>query len=272
MKEILFFLSLTIFSQNTNSWVRHDTTHFTIFYEGNWQLPFVSMELERLYNLMNMNLSYFAPWMKNEKTNIYIYSSYETYINGEFKPPKWSKGLAFWDKKTIVVYNDNKKKNLFPTIAHELTHLYFESFFATKLKHPPIWLNEGLAVYIEDKSYDGESLWDKALRYSPKTSFMKFASFFKTEVNSLKSDDEIANWYLQAYGIVRYLKETYSNVSFYKFCTDILNNEDIEKSIWKNFRISDVYDFERKWFYWIDNIKIRNEKKLEFKPFKKIEY
>ena len=271
MKLILLLLFLNLYNTE-NHWLRHETLHFTIFYEGKWQLPFVSMELERLYNILNMNLSYFAPWMKHEKTNIYIYSSYDSYINGEFKPPKWSKGLAFWNKKTIVVYNDIEKKNLFQTLAHELTHLYFESFFANKLRTPPLWLNEGLAVYIEDKTYDNEGIWEKALKYSPKSSFISFSSFFNTNLKSLKKDDEIANWYLQSYGIVRYLKETYSHLSFYKFCIDIRNNEDLEKALWKNFRISDLYDFERKWFYWFDTLKTKKENNFDFKPFKKIEY
>jgi hypothetical protein len=266
-----FFFLITLILYSKDNWIRFETKHFTIFYEGNWQIPYLSMEIERIYSLMDLNLSYFAPWMHHEKTNIYIYSSRESYIKGEFKPPKWSKGLAFWDKRIIVVYNDKEKKNLIPTITHELTHLYFESFFAQKLTHPPLWLNEGLAVYMEDKSYDSEGLWERALKYSEQTTYMKFNDFLKTDVRSLKTDNEIANWYLEAYGVIRYLKEIYSQNSFYRFCDDLARGSTIEKTLWKSFGIFDLDDFEKKWFRWLGEFKIRKENKLEFRPFKKIE-
>ncbi|MEF3280176.1 MAG: hypothetical protein K6357_04335 [Elusimicrobiota bacterium] len=228
--------------------------------------------MERIYNLMNLNLSFFSPWMTREKTKIYIYSSYENYINGEFKPPKWSRGLAYYEKKTIVVYKSEKKDSIFPTITHELTHLYFESYFAQALKYPPLWLNEGLAVYMEDKAYEDESPWEKALKYSPKSSYLKFSSFFKTDLNSIKNDNDIANWYLQAYGIVRYLYTPQKKLLFIRFCSDLLKGKDFNKSLWENYRIIDYDDFEKKWFNWLES-SIMNEKSnntLEFKPFKKI--
>jgi len=266
----IFLLTFLLNSEET--WNRVDTSHFNVFFEGKWQIPNIAIDLERIYNLMNFNLSYFAPWMKNEKTNIYIYSSYENYLKGRFSPPKWSKGLSLVNKKTVVVYNTVKKDQLIPTITHELTHLYFESFFNQKLKRPPLWLNEGLAVYMEDDSYQDEHLWNKALRYSPKTSYLKFEIFFKTDLNSIKNDNDIANWYLQSYGIVRYLIEK-NKIAFYKMCSDILNSKKIEKALWDNYRIIDSDDFEKKWFYWLSEITSgKKENKIEFKPFKRIEF
>ncbi|HOL62448.1 MAG TPA: peptidase MA family metallohydrolase [Elusimicrobiales bacterium] len=270
MIKLLLIIAFCLNSQE--QWNRTETAHFNIFSEGKWQITNLTIELERIYNLMNLNLSFFAPWMKNEKTNIYIYSSYENYIKGSFSPPKWSKGLAFVDKKTIVVYDSEKKESFIPTITHELTHLYFESYFNTKLKHPPLWLNEGIAVYMEDISYQTDPLWSRALRYSPKSVYMKFDSFFKTDLNSIKNDNDIANWYLQSYGIVRYMFES-KKLIFYKFCEDILNGKEVQKSFWDNYRILDYDDFEKKWFYWLKETINENKKNsMEFKPFKRIEF
>ncbi len=222
---------------------------------------------------MKFNLGYFSPWISKEKTNIYIYSSYESYITGTFKPPKWSKGLAYVDKKTIVVYNDEKKETLFPTIIHELTHLYFESFFNEKLNRPPLWLNEGLAVYMENKNYEKESLWYRALKYSPQSSYYKFESFFRIDPKKLTTDNDISNWYLQAYGTTKYLFET-RRLAFYKLAKDIRDGKKLEKALWDNYNITDFSNFEKKWFYWLNSNMKNNEEKnsFEFKFFKKIEF
>lgn len=270
---ILFFI-ISIKSYSQNKWNRIETKHFEIYIENQTNMASISLELERIHNLFNINLSPFAPWMKREKTIVYIYSSYDSYINSQFKPPKWSKGLSLYEKKTIVVYNSDKKDYLIPTISHELTHLYFESYFAQKLKKPPLWLNEGLAVYMEDKSYEGEKLWERALKYSPLNVYIKFDSFFKVDVNKMTRDEDIVNYYLQAYGIVRYLYSPTKRISFYKFCEDLLNGKKLEKSLWDNYRISDYDNFEKRWFNWLNNeiIKSKNNIEIEFKPFKRIEF
>ncbi|MBP7796265.1 MAG: hypothetical protein KA059_05780 [Elusimicrobiales bacterium] len=277
MIRIFLILMITVFSPlSAQNWQRVETKHFDIYFEGKWEIPSFSMEMERIYNLMNLNLSYFAPWMSKEKTSIYIYSRYDTYIKGEFKPPEWSKGLALFEKKTIVVYNSDKQDSLIPTITHELTHLYFESYFRQKSKKPPLWLNEGLAVYMEDlssKSNEGE--WYRALKYSPKKVYMKFDVFFDTELNSLKDDKDIANWYLEAYGIVKYLYSPSRKIIFYRFCSDILKGKKLEKALWNNYRINNLKSFEKKWFYWLDSEIINHDGKndsFEFKPFKTIEF
>ncbi len=150
------------------SWHLKSAPHFEIYHESSWSPNSVTLELERLYGKLRLNVSMFAPWMMKEKTRIYIYRNQETYLKGEFTPPKWSKGLAYFSKKTIVVYDTGDTVKLLAVIAHELTHLYFESFYGEHIKYPPQWLNEGLAVMMEDLSYSVDSPWSQGLKFVPK--------------------------------------------------------------------------------------------------------
>ncbi len=173
---ILFFVNLLYSEQ----WQRVDTKHFEVYIEGNWTLPTLSMEVEKIYSILRMNLSAFSPWMINESTKIYIFKNYESYIKSSFKPPKWSKGLCFHKTRTVVVYYRKSIEDLCSTIIHELTHLYYEDFFIKKLKNSPLWLNEGLAVYMESIYIGEKSQWNTSLINAPFERFLRFNSFFKT--------------------------------------------------------------------------------------------
>ncbi|MCX7641406.1 MAG: peptidase MA family metallohydrolase [Elusimicrobiales bacterium] len=265
-----FFLKLFLAINLFSNWHRIETKNFNIYMEGKWQIQSISMEIEKIYSLLKMYLSSFSPWMLKEKTNIYIYQNYENYLKSEFKPPQWSKGLCFHKKRTIVVYYRDTLEDLLSTIIHELTHLYYEDFFLRKMKGPPIWLNEGLAVYMESIYKGNNSQWNKSLIFIPHDKIINFSSFIKTDINKLKSDEEIAFWYLQAFGMVKYLYSNFGKASFYKFNLEISNNITIEKSLWNIYRISDWEIFEKRWLDWIARLKKSQE--FEFKPFKTIEF
>jgi hypothetical protein len=271
---ILLILSTSVFS---TEWKKKESPNFKLYYEGAWTPGPIMIELEKIFSKMKLNISAFAPWMIREKTNIYIYKNQKSYSEGEFKPPEWSKGLAFFDKKTVVVYDNGDFQKLKATIAHELTHLYFESYFAEKMSSPPQWLNEGLAVFMENMSYDNEGPWAKALRYTPIDSYLNFNDFFKISVDSLESSEKISNWYLEAYGVVSYLYQPKNRLLFKTLCDQIRDKYDIQKNLWKSYRIKNLIDFEYQWKKWLkeyqENIdKSSTPNRLDFKPFKQIEF
>lgn len=267
MFSLILFIIMKIFCQD---WNRIETNHFDVYIEGKWVIPALTMELEKIYSLMKMNLSPFSPWMLKEKTKIYIYKNHQSYVSSEFSPPKWSKGICIHNKRTVVVYYKDSVEDLLATVVHELTHLYYEDFFLQKLKSPPIWLNEGLAVYMEYVFRQERSPWYQSLIHSPKSVFMGFEIFFKSNPNNLSSDEEIAYWYLQSFAIIKYLLGFFGKSSFYRFSLELSNTSDLNKSLWKVYRFSDLKMFEKKWFEWLNQEKA--QKNFEFKPFKTLEF
>lgn len=232
-------------------WHIKKSPHFIVYHESAWSPDSIVIELEKIYNIMKIDISMFSPWMMKEKGKVYIYSSRETYLNGKFDPPKWSKGLAFSKKKTIVVYDTGDIPKLKAVIAHELTHLYFEYFFGEKFKYPPQWLNEGLAVLMEDKSY-GEGPWGNALKYIPKERYLKFAGFFDLELSQLQDKQSIGDWYLQSFGIIKYLFNPRKRIQFKNFCDLIRDGKNIQTALWTAYRIKNLRHFEDLWFKWVD--------------------
>lgn len=263
----IFFV---VFNLYTQSWTRTETSHFDVYSEGKWAIPAFSMELEKIYSLMRMNLSPFAPWMLKEKTKIYVYRNHESYILSDFKPPKWSKGICIHSQRTIVVYYRDSIEDLLSTIVHELTHLYYEDFFLQKFKAPPLWLNEGFAVYMEYLFRQDKSPWYKALVHSNKSVFTNFEVFFKKNPNNLSSDEEVAYWYLQAFGIVKYLLNYFGRPTFYRFSLELSKGSSLETSLWKIYRFSDIAMFEKRWFDWLE--KEKSQQDFNFKPFKSLEF
>lgn len=232
-------------------WHTKSSPHFDIMHESVWSPASISLEMERMYSSMRLNLAMFAPWMVKEKTKVYIYSSQKSYLDGEFDPPRWSKGLAFVAKKTVVVYDTGDIQKLKAVIAHELTHLYLESYFAEKLKYPPQWLNEGLAVYMEESVFPGGGAWSRALAYFPPDRRLPFSKFFSVKIDELQSDSNIADWYLQSYGAVLYLYRPHTRVQFKAFCDGIRNGLSVDDSLWNNFRVREGGDFGKKWEAWL---------------------
>lgn len=266
---ILLFTTILILKISSENWHRVENSHFEIYTEGRWQIPSLNMEMKKIYSLVNMNLSPFSPWMKKEKTKIYIFKDYESYLKSEFKPPHWSKGLCFHQKRTIVLYHRDSIEDLLSTIIHELTHLYFEDFFIRRMKTPPIWLNEGLAVYMESLYRGERSPWTNSLKSFPQDRVMRFDIFIKTDPHKLPTEQDIAFWYLQSYGMVRYLL-SFGRAAFYRFNLELLQNKEIEKALWEIYRISNWEIFEKRWTSWLSRIKDNNQ--FNFKPFKTIEF
>ncbi|PIS47766.1 MAG: hypothetical protein COT17_01650 [Elusimicrobia bacterium CG08_land_8_20_14_0_20_51_18] len=277
----ILFLAVFLFSSFAQAaeWKTKTSPHFTVYYEGSWAPNSIMLEVEKIFSKMRLNIAMFAPWMNKYKTKIYIYANQENYLNGEFNPPKWSKGLAFFSKKAVVVFDMGDIRKLKATMAHELTHLYFESYFAEKMKYPPQWLNEGLAVFMEEMTYSEEGPWRKALKYSPVDTYVRFPDFFRLEVDRLSNSQQIANWYLQSYGIVLYLYSPKKRLMFKNFCDLVRKKYDLEDNLWDAYRIKSSLDLQKEWLKWRENIDDESEKSLfgergsaSFNNFKAIEF
>jgi len=234
------------------NWHVKSSPHFEIMHESSWSPASISLEMEKMYSSMRMSMAMFAPWMVREKAKIYIYGSQASYLKGEFNPPRWSKGLAYFSKKTVVVYDTGDMPKLKAVIAHELSHLYFEGYFGEKLKYPPQWLNEGLAVSLEESVFPEGGPWGQALAYFPQERRVPFDEFFNLKIERLDSDTQIADWYLQAYGTVLYLYRPATRLQFKGLCEALRAGEKLDDALWKVYRIRAGGDFNRKWSAWLE--------------------
>lgn len=236
---------------STTAWHLKSSPHFEIYHESSWSPNSISLELERLYGKLRISVSMFAPWMIKEKSRIYIYRDKSSYLRGEFSPPKWSKGMSYFSKKTVVVFDTGEMAGLRAVTAHELSHLYFESFYGERHKAPPQWLNEGLAVMMEDMSFAGEGPWTRALKYFPKDKIFPLKDFFRIRADQLDSGEQIGYWYLEAFGVVSYLFTPGTRQQFRNFCLLLRDGEPLESALWKFYRFNGPDGMETPWREWL---------------------
>ncbi len=189
---------------------------------------------EQAYNTLKRNI----PWMMSDRVRVFVYQDYQSYLKYEPNAKPWSRALAYPTRGEIVVYDEpNKTQELKEMFTHELVHIFTQKFFDKRRTYQimtPAWLDEGLAVLMEDQAYNGTqggpwaqdfktlnfqrdpssrmSLgWNSSptnmMRKPGRTlTFMPFDQFMKEgSLNMMESNGQAQDWYFQAYTMVRFL-------------------------------------------------------------------
>lgn len=219
------------------------TRHFVLYEEGE-----VSEALEkfaeRIHGNIMLDLVEFSPWTREKKVFIFYSHSKGSYqkLSGR---PAWSGGSASLNERRIYLY---ASKDAYGILAHELTHMYFDSFFPPA--HPsPLWLSEGMAVFIQaDRArYTPQWLEDNIKR-------VKNGGGYKLEdlvrIDDLDGADEnnIRLWYAQAYSLTTYLMKVKGSKAFYSFCDNLKNGFSIEQALSISYSQS-IKSLEYAWRY-----------------------
>lgn len=139
-------------------WQRSNSNHFVIYTQkrdGGIGSSNMSMAFETAYATLRRNI----PWMMSDKVRVFVYQDHNNYLKYEPNAKAWSRALAYPTRGEIVVYDEpGKQQQLKEVFTHELTHIFTQKFFDkhhTGRLMTPAWLDEGLAVYMEDQAYNG---------------------------------------------------------------------------------------------------------------------
>ena len=225
-------------------WKRSNSNHFIIYTQkrdsgiGSSNMPMI---FESAYATLRRNI----PWMMSDKVRVFVYQDHANYLKHEPSAKAWTRALAYPTRGEIVVYDEpGKQQELKEVFTHELVHIFTQKFFN---KHnsdrlvTPVWLDEGLAVYMEDQAYNGTKggPWSHDLRTlnlqrssnSPTDNFgsalktgsarmnntfgvrkgkpvvlMPFDQFMREgSLSFMEGQGRTQDWYLQAYAMVRFL-------------------------------------------------------------------
>lgn len=167
------------------TWIPSKSTHFDIYTqkpEGSIGSANMALTFETAYNTLRR----FIPWMMSGRVRVFVYQDHNSYLRYEPDAKAWTRAVAYPTRGEIVVYDEpGKNQELKEVFAHELTHIFTQQFFD---KHhtgrimTPTWLDEGLAVFVEDQMFGGQGgPWDhdyRTLRFErdPKTMPADFSS------------------------------------------------------------------------------------------------
>jgi Peptidase MA superfamily len=214
-----------------NGYAVGETRSLKIYREA----PPISKSLTNTLNDLHGNLMFdliaFSPWKRDRKVLLYLFLSPKTYFDFTGRPA-WSGGTSSLSKRIIFVPETQETIGI---IAHELSHIYFDSFF-DMAKPSPLWLSEGMAVYVQTERGHSPPNW--LLENLAK---IKMGAGFDlrdlTEIESLHgfSDVQVKLWYAQSYSLVKFLMNIRSSDNFYRFCKYIKEGRSVSGSLYRAY-------------------------------------
>lgn len=140
-------------------WIVSKSNHFDIYTQKSTNGQIGSSNMAMAFEESYQTLRRFIPWMMSQRVRVFVYQDHNSYLKYEPNAKAWTRALAYPTRGEIVVYDEpGKMQELKEVFSHELTHIFTQSFFD---KHhtgrimTPTWLDEGLAVLVEDQAYSG---------------------------------------------------------------------------------------------------------------------
>ena len=231
-------------------WIASKSTHFDIYTQKRTAgVPSSNMAMN--FEASYQTLRRFIPWMMAGRVRVFVYQDHDSYLRYEPNAKAWTRAVAYPTRGEIVVYDEpGKTRELKEVFTHELTHIFTQQFFdshQTGRIMTPLWLDEGLAVFMEDQAHNAQGgAWAQDFKtlnfqrdpsakpafvsqsmFGPSTGkklsaarqgkplyFVPFDKFM--EENSLQNAEganRVQDWYFQAYTMVRFLLNPAGGVS-----------------------------------------------------------
>ncbi|MBI4350627.1 MAG: hypothetical protein HY550_04245 [Elusimicrobia bacterium] len=207
------------------------TRHFVVYEEGAEVSEQLYETLESLHGNIMLDLVAFSPWTREKKVYIYYSQTGESYrrITGR---PAWSGGAASLGERKIYVYRSDEA---FGILAHELTHIYFDSFFPPS-SPSPLWLSEGIATYIQsERGFSTPNWLRQNLKLLEGGSGFKLNDLVRIENMQGADEDNVRLWYAQSYSVVRFLMKLKAGNAFYTFCKKLREGDPAHKALYQAY-------------------------------------
>lgn len=235
------------------------TRHFVVYEEGAEVSDELAETLESLHGNIMLDLVAFSPWTREKKVFIYYAQTGETYrkLTGR---PAWSGGAASLSERKIYVY---KSDEAFGILAHELTHIYFDSFFPSATPSP-LWLSEGVATYIQsERGFSTPNWLDQNLKLLEGGSGFKLGDLVRIENMQGADEDNVRLWYAQSYSLVRFLMKMKAGDAFYVFCKELRDGKPANQALYRAYGMpyNKLSSLEYAWRYDLKTGKISGTNK-----------
>ncbi len=207
------------------------STHFIIYYEG---VPedFVDTVLryaEGYYSDLTEKLGFrrFDYWTWDKRAKIYIYPDQETYVE-RTRQPQWSGGVVSYADKTIWTYP--RESGFFDSLLpHEIGHIVFREVVGSGRGRVPLWLDEGVASYLEEARRVGANMF--ILKAMKNNTFIPFAQLNGITPDTLRQRTDVDLFYAESVSVISYLIEKYGVAAFNDFCKKLRDGKSLDRAL-----------------------------------------
>lgn len=226
--------------------VQMTTLHFTLRgYNENEMRP-VSLIAESLYNKIGNDTGLYS-FLASGSYTIVVYHDREEYSR-KTHLPDWSRAVT--SGASIYLYPGD---DLEPVLAHEMTHLIFNSYMGDKASTLR-WLNEGLAMHEEvSKMADSDrAAFASSQATQLRADKMPFSQMtFFTPLTEERRRVDL--WYQQVESVMTFLLAQGSALSFAAMLNEIRNGSDVDRAIGLAYpaKFRHLNELEQAWKYTI---------------------
>jgi len=209
-----------------------ESRHFVIYEEGSAVSKDLVDDVENLHGEIMLDLVAFSPWTRDSrKSYVFFTNNQDTYqrLTGR---PAWSGGVASLSERKIYLF---KSEEAFGILAHELTHIYFDSFFPAE-RTSPLWLSEGMATYIQSERAHSTPVWlTQNLTLIEKGGGFKLDDLVRIDNMQGADENNVRLWYAESYSVVRFLTRMKAGEAFYTFCKRLRDGTPIHQALYQAY-------------------------------------
>lgn len=251
---MIILLSFSTLQARENAeWNVEKSTHFIIYYK-HAQKAFVDeliVQAENYYNKIADDLGFrrFNFWLWENRAKIYIYDDREDF-HASTGFVTWSAGLAITKLKTIHTYP--YAKGFFETILpHELGHIVFREFVGFDNLLVPIWLDEGIACFLEK---DRAALAGKIIKPAiADDTFIPIQDLTALKPQSMQDNQKINLFYAESVSIVHYLIKEFGKDNFIIFCQRIRDGKNLVEAVRSIYSFNNLDELNANWKKFAEN-------------------
>ncbi len=230
-----------VYAKEKNFWQQR-SEHFIINYKKEVDKSYVGRiksTAEKYYRIITQQLNFYRDksWIWENRAKVFIANDRDDYLES-FECSPWSAACVDYQGKIIYTYPDQEK--FISVFVHELTHIIFREYI--KGGKLPLWLDEGVAVYMEDKYGHTYSGGTSSLKQKIREdTYIKFSELDKMTVGSLnnKNQDYINLFYLESFSIINFIIKKYGKYKFSSLLRMLKKGLGAEEALAKVF-----YDFK----------------------------